>query len=296
MKKEYEIITDPMHGFLRIDPIPTEKEVEEYYLKEFYSTNYKQFNDSSLEVQRDEQDFFDSRWENYYLKIQKHFGPTNDISVFDIGFGYAQTLLYFHNKGLKVSGIEPSKEGVDYAKQQGLTDIYQGSIEDYSCVGERRFEVVTLINVLEHLRDPYKILIDIKQKLLKTNGMLIIDVPNEFNDFQVIANNEYHLNEWWLAPPAHINYFSATSLKNLLMKTGYKILFAESSFPLELFLLFGDIYVGNNDLGRQCHLKRVKFEKLMNKYGKYEKLSQFYQAFANLDLGRQITLFAINIK
>ena len=178
-----------------------------------------------------------------------------------------------------------------YAKDQGL-DVYQTSIEDFSCVGSRRFDIVTLFNVLEHLRRPADTLKNIRKFLLKPRGLLVIDVPNEFNDFQMVANAEYGLNEWWLCPPNHINYFSATSLSQTLEVCGYDVRYREASFPLEIFLLFGDVYVGNGELGKICHEKRVKFESLMRTHGKKKKLTKFYEAMAELDLGRQVIIYA----
>jgi hypothetical protein len=58
LENKYKIVTDPKYGYLRVDPIPTPEEVERFYLEEFYSSDYKQFNDSSLEVQKEEQNFF----------------------------------------------------------------------------------------------------------------------------------------------------------------------------------------------------------------------------------------------
>ena len=39
------------YGFLQFKPTPTNEEITEFYANEFYSGEYKRFNDSSLEVQ-----------------------------------------------------------------------------------------------------------------------------------------------------------------------------------------------------------------------------------------------------
>jgi len=288
MKTQYKIIPDPEYGYLRADPVPTKEEVERYYQEEFYTA--KRFNDSSLEVQKEGQEFYDSRWEGLYQRCSEFFGGKK-FSMFDIGFGYAQALLYFKNKGVEVSGLDPAPQGVDYAKTLGL-DVYQAGIEDFSCVGDRRFDVVMLLNVLEHLREPHETLKNIQKQLLKPGGLLIIEVPNEFNDFQKAAVAEYGLNEWWVCPPHHLNYFSTTSLKRLLGACNYDVVNVQAAFPMEMFLLMGDVYVGNPALGKQCHNKRAKFEETLRKQGKSEKLSRFYQALAELDLGRQSLVFA----
>jgi len=291
MAGKYKVLRDAVYNFLRVDPLPTQEEVERFYQEEFYSSEYKSFNDSSLEIQKEDEEFFQSRWESICERCQSYFGRIEGLSLFDVGFGFAQALLYFREKGMSVSGLDPSPEGVDYARRQGL-QVYQAGIEDFSCAGSARFDVVTLLNVLEHLRDPGRTLKSIKEQLLKPSGMLVIDVPNEFNDFQTIANAEYQLGEWWVCPPNHLNYFSVTSLKQFLNACGFDVIDCESSFPMELFLLIGDVYVGNGELGKVCHQKRVRFESLMRKYGKGKKLIEFYRALAELDLGRQVVCYA----
>lgn len=290
MKSEYAIVKEHRYGYLRLDPIPSPEEVDRFYREEFYAS-YKNFNDSSLEVQMEDQSFYSSRWESIVKRIELHFGRRKGLSLLDIGAGYGQALLYFRNAGMNVAGIEPTTEGVEYARSQGLT-MYHTGIEDFDCIGDERFDVVTIINVLEHLRDPVQILENVRKKLLKKGGLIVLDIPNDFNDFQLVADAESDLGKWWIVPPVHINYFSATSLKRTLTETGYSVIAAESSFPLDIFLLFGDVYVGDPTLGNACHKKRVRFEYLMRKHGKTNKLQQLYEKLAELDLGRQIVMYA----
>jgi hypothetical protein len=77
----------------------------------------------------------------------------------------------------------------------------------------------------------------IREMLLASGGLLVLDVANEFNDFQTVADAEYGLNRWWVCPPNHINYFSADSLSRLLETCGYRVIRREASFPMEMFLL-----------------------------------------------------------
>ena len=58
---------------------------------------------------------------------------------------------------------------------------------------------------------------------------------------------------------------------------------------MEFFLLSGDNYVGNNELGRKCHFKRKTFEMNMYKYGK-EQLNMIYKALADVGIGREFVV------
>jgi len=286
------IIKDPKYDYHRVEPVPTQEEVEAFYAKEFYDANAKYFNNSSLLLQLEQSEFFNARWESIYQTASEFFGlEFSKTSVFDIGFGFAQALKYLKSKGLKVSGLEPSPEGVEYAKLNGIHAFHAG-IENFNVVGDEKFEMVMMLNVLEHLREPEKTIINVKENLLTQNGLFVIEVPNDFNDFQEVANAEYNLGEWWVLPPNHINYFSHGSLEKLLKGCGFKIVEVTSVFPLDMFLLFGDQYIGNPSLGRECHNKRVNFERLMVKHGKLDKLKEFYKALATLNLGRSVVIYA----
>lgn len=291
MKK---VIKDKQYDFLRLDPIPTKKDVDEYYKKEFYSANSNFFNNSSLEVQKKQSDFFNSRWENIYDYCKKKFnGDIKGKKIFDIGFGFAQSLLYYRDKkNLRVSGIEPSTEGFNYAKSKGIECFNQGidDLKEFDVSADS--DIVMLLNVLEHLRNPALTLNLIKEKLLKKNGILVVEVPNDFNHFQQVANKEFNLKEWWVVSPNHINYFSPESLINLMRRCDYEIFEYHTSFPLEIFLLFGENYINNREIGTKCHEKRVKFEKLMLKHGKKDVLNQLYKSLASIGLGRSLTVYA----
>jgi 2-polyprenyl-3-methyl-5-hydroxy-6-metoxy-1,4-benzoquinol methylase len=291
MKKKYKIIKDKEFGYLKVDPTPSSEELKIYYKEEFYKP--KPFNDSSLEVQKDNQDYYNSRWDGIYKRC-KLILPNKNFSVFDIGFGYAQALLYFKSKGIDVSGLEPSPECVKYARSKGL-NVYETRIDDFKITKGKKFDVVLMLNVLEHLSNPQETLKSIKKNLINPEGILVIEVPNDFNDFQITAVAEHNLDEWWVCPPHHLNYFSTSSLKLLLEKCDFEIKHAQGSFPMELFLLMGDVYVGNQELGKKCHNRRVEFEKVMRKHGKSDKLLSFYEALAKLDLGRTSVIFAKSI-
>ena len=118
-------------------------------------------------------------------------------------------------------------------------------------------------------------------------------LDREFNAFQVCGQKVHKLPEWWVAPPAHLNYFSNDSLCRLLAGTGFVVSRTEASFPMEMFLLFGENYVGDKELGRICHERRVAFEANLRRNGYEESLRDFYQALAQQNLGRQVTAYAI---
>lgn len=289
---KYKLVENEKHGYIHVLPLPSDEELKEFYDK-YLSVESMEFNSSALQVQKKQAYYTNSRWEMIYNKLCCLLG--NDLkkkSLIDIGCGFAQAMMFFKNKDIEVIGVEPSKIAVEYGINNGL-NIVEAEIEKFlGTYSGKKYEVVTMIEVLEHLREPEKILQDIKTKLISEKGILVVEVPNDFNEFQLIANEKYKLNNWWVCPPEHINYFSVDSLRKTLTNCGYEILYEQASFPLEIFMLMGEIYIGNDEYGAKCHENRVNFERTLKEAGREDLLNKYYESLAALNLGRSITVFA----
>lgn len=289
---DYKVIEDPEYGYLRIEPKPTAEEVERFYREDFYSGEYKQFNNSSKEAQEEAEEFNRFRFDDMLAVLDNVFEKTRGLRVFDIGCGYGAWLRYCYDKGLCCTGVDMAPEAVEHLQTLGFDVKCTDLDADLSSMGHRPYDVVTLLNVLEHLREPADMLRRIREQLLTSGGVIVITVPNDFNPFQTVANKQFNLGEWWVVPPNHINYFDPETLRSLLEACGYDVFDTSASFPLEIFLLMGDVYVGNRELGRSCHDKRVQFERVLRLNGQAEILRSLYRALAGQKLGREVTCYA----
>ena len=81
-------------------------------------------------------------------------------------------------------------------------------------------------------------------------------------------------------------------MTRLLKRCGLTVAHRTTTFPMELFLLMGDRYPGDDELGRACHGRRKAFETAMRTAGQGGRLARLYQAIAEQDLGREIVVFA----
>ncbi len=285
---KYEIRLDPEHGYYHLYPVPSREALKEYYEKEFYSATYnKQINDSSKEVQEEQAEFFDLQHEDIMQVIE---AEAPGKRLIDIGCGYGAFMRNSKERGYTVFGLDPSSDAVSHAKSLGL-DVVQADMEDLKDSVKEKYDAAVMLNVFEHLREPYQTLKDIRDGVLSDNGVLVIRVPNEFNVLQTIANKVYDLKQWWVSAPQHINYFTVPHLTNLLEQNGFSVFLKEATFPLEMFLLFGDKYVGDPRVGKSIHNKRVLFDKTLTEHDNGFK-RKWYRALAELGIGREIVVYA----
>lgn len=141
-------------------------------------------------------------------------GKILDIGCFEGHFLNSARLL-----GWEVYGTEISKPAVQVANKYFNLDVRLGSILDLD-FPDNCMDVVTLIDVLEHLPDPKNCLAKIN-KMLKSKGTLYIWTPN-FNSF----TRKFLLGADWggVIFPWHLQYFSPRTISLLLRKTGFKII------------------------------------------------------------------------
>jgi 2-polyprenyl-3-methyl-5-hydroxy-6-metoxy-1,4-benzoquinol methylase len=292
MTKTYKVERHLELDYLRIAPTPTDEEIEKYYKEEFYSGEYKRFNDSELTVQQNDIEFFENIWKRIVSNLEDiTHQKVSGKKVLDIGCGWGLALKFFETKGMLCYGIDPAPEAVDYAAKNGL-NVKRSGIRDIGVYKEVDFDFVTLINVLEHIGNPEMFLSEVSQVLMGDNTILVIDVPNDFNCLQLAAQRADNLDEWWLAAPQHLNYFSLETLTKVLECLNMEVVYSESSFPLEFFLLMGQNYVEDSNIGKNIHKMRCDFEKNMINYDGGGKLREIYNSFSKVGIGRQITVYA----
>jgi len=292
---KYKIHENAKYGYKEIFPKPTTEEIDRFYREDFYAQDYKYFNDSSIEVQLQDLWYLKKWWSLELEILRKQLNDRGKpLSLLDIGCGWCQFLKHAQDANWKVKGLDPSPEAAVYGKAQGL-DVHVGGFEDFSKISEP-FSCVVLKNVLEHIVDPVDFLQNISNSFLQKNSLIHIEVPNEFSLLQEVAVDNGVKEKWWIAPPAHLNYFNLSSLKALLRDLGFEVVDAHSSFPMELFILLGRDYVSKPELGGQAHADRIAFENCFFETDRADDLLNMYRSFASLGIGRQISILGRKLK
>jgi len=107
--------------------------------------------------------------------ILNRFCPSS-CNLFEGGVGGGTNLMLWQNDGYIVSGCDLLKEAVEHCHSIGLKGVYLQDLRDEWKEPPASKDVVILLDVLEHVEDPVRVL---KQasKVLKHNGIIIINVP-----------------------------------------------------------------------------------------------------------------------
>lgn len=95
--------------------------------------------------------------------------------ILDIGCGPGGPLLRTLGQKYLVEGLEREASAVNFAHQQGLTCVQQGTLESY-CQENHQKDLILLLDVIEHVEDDANML-RMAQKVLKSRGYLLITVP-----------------------------------------------------------------------------------------------------------------------
>ena len=92
------------------------------------------------------------------------------------GIGAAGNLLNWKQCGYDVSGLDIMDDSVTHAKSIGIDEIYKHDLQQPWPVAQDSFGGVVLLDVLEHVADPVKVLKE-AAKTLQGSGKIIFTVP-----------------------------------------------------------------------------------------------------------------------
>jgi len=141
-------------------------------------------------------------WANL-TKFNKYINENDIVLDFGCGGGYLLENILCNKK----IGIEVNPNAIKEAREKGI-EVF----EDISKVPNNSIDVIISNHALEHVREPLKSLIELKDKL-KKDGKVVFVVPCESISKSFDPENvNYHLYSW-----------SPVCLGNLFTEAGYKV-------------------------------------------------------------------------
>lgn len=154
-------------------------------------------------------------FEKHLAALEEYTGPAEGRSLLDVGAYIGVFVDIARAHGWQAEGIEPSAWAVENAKVRG-TPVCQGTQEHLIEAG-RRFDVITMWDVIEHVTDPANEL-SMAYELLSPGGWLAVHTMN----IDSLAARALGRRWPWLMD-MHLYYFSQRTLASLLEQCGFEV-------------------------------------------------------------------------
>ena len=136
-------------------------------------------------------------------------------SLLDIGAASGILLEQAARLGFDGVGVEPSRQLASRAVASGLK-VHLGIFPHAEVKGP--FDIITLIDVIEHVPNPIQVLRDIADHL-KPDGVGVLTTP----DVQSLAARLLG-PRWWHFRVAHIGYFNHETISRALAEAGLSVI------------------------------------------------------------------------
>jgi SAM-dependent methyltransferase len=136
--------------------------------------------------------------------------------LFDVGAATGILLDLARGRGWRPDGIEPSAWAVGVAAAKYGFNLRRGAFETAS-LPESYYSAVTMVDIIEHTPLPFEA-VRKANIILRPGGILVVVTPDIHSAAARLAGRR-----WWHLRPAHLAYFSRSSLAALLRRGGFSV-------------------------------------------------------------------------
>jgi SAM-dependent methyltransferase len=193
------------------DPQPTDEELAEIYHAEYYSQFGYQQGAADAALARIKR----ATYAKFLRQAERLLGPAapgQPRRLLDVGCGLGYSLLAGEQRGWEAWGLEPHGMAGKGLPERLATRIVRGTLADYHLGSPAPLDLVSLIDVIEHVRDPVAT-IGQAGGLLRPGGVLMLATNS-------LSSRGARTPRWVHFHRAHLWYFSPTTLAMAVAKAG----------------------------------------------------------------------------
>src|SRR5581483_3845415 len=171
--------------------------------------------DRTIDYLRDDPDDPDNRAaaQRVIATVRDAAGDLRGKRVLDVGCGTGALLRAFVRAGADAAGLESAEAARRRCASHGLT-IVADDLRDPS-LPLAAYDVVTAIEVIEHVPSPTAFLARIRE-LLKPGGVFYYTTGN----WHLVSRQP---GTPYVMPEGHITYFTPRTMRRFLVKTGFDV-------------------------------------------------------------------------
>jgi SAM-dependent methyltransferase len=126
-------------------------------------------------------------------------------TLLDIGAGAGALVRQARALGIDATGVEPSVALVGGAERINGVRLLRGRFP-HPAIAHRQFDIITIIDVIEHLSTPVELLCHAADALAP-DGMIVVVTPDVGSVAARILKNR-----WWHFRMAHVGYFNRATI------------------------------------------------------------------------------------
>jgi len=131
--------------------------------------------------------------------------------LLDVGCGHGETVRAASRMGYEAFGVDLDERAIEIARRVGIANVSVGLAENAQ---GGPFDVITILDVLEHLENPVGVLRDLK-KVLKPQGALVVAVP-AWDHGPFVSDSADN-------PPHHLTLWTESALQAIAERAGYRV-------------------------------------------------------------------------
>ena len=172
-------------------------------------------------------------YENSRVEMLRYV-PQNCTRSVEFGCGTGGfSLLLKTERNIETWAVEIHKESAQKAATKLDRVINADAMQGVEELPDNFFDCAIFLDVLEHLVDPYELLLRIKSKL-KPDGIIICSIPNiryyrAFKKYVLHGNWEYE--DHGIMDKTHLRFFTKKSLAKTFFSLNYEVLTLEGVHP-----------------------------------------------------------------
>jgi 2-polyprenyl-3-methyl-5-hydroxy-6-metoxy-1,4-benzoquinol methylase len=137
------------------------------------------------------------------------------------------------NFGAECWGVEIYRQAAEVAATKLDKLINADVVKCQDEIPDNYFDCIICNDILEHLVDPYTLLIDLKGKLT-AEGVVVASFPNVRycrNLFKLVVRGNWDYKEHGILDKTHLRFFTYNSLVRMFPRLGYELLTIEGLAP-----------------------------------------------------------------
>jgi 2-polyprenyl-3-methyl-5-hydroxy-6-metoxy-1,4-benzoquinol methylase len=160
--------------------------------------------------------------------------PEGTRTTLEFGCGFGKFSALIKEKfDAETWAVEIDKEAARQAAQKLDRIINADAIEALKEIPDNYFDCIIFLDVLEHLADPYSLLVSVKKKLT-AKGVIVTSIPNvryyrNLIDLIIKGNWDYH--DAGTLDKTHLRFFTYKSILKMFDNLGFEVLLIEGINP-----------------------------------------------------------------